>query len=82
MGKQENVCCQTKRHNLLNCYLSWIQNYRWSRAVVAHTFNPSTWEEEAGGFLNSRPAWSEFQDSQGYPVLKYIYILKTTDGRE
>jgi hypothetical protein len=25
---------------------------------VAHTFNPSTWEAEAGGFLSSRPAWS------------------------
>jgi hypothetical protein len=35
--------------------------------VVAHTFNPRTWEAEAGGFLSSRPAWStEFQDSQGY----------------
>jgi hypothetical protein len=35
--------------------------------VVAHAFNPSTWEAEAGGFLNSRPTWStEFQDSQGY----------------
>jgi hypothetical protein len=22
------------------------------------TANPSTWEAEAGGFLNSRPAWS------------------------
>jgi hypothetical protein len=29
-----------------------------SRAVVAHTFNPSTWETEASGFLSSRPAWS------------------------
>jgi hypothetical protein len=29
-----------------------------SQAVVAHTFNPSTWEAEAGGFLSSRPAWS------------------------
>jgi hypothetical protein len=29
-----------------------------SRAVVAHTFNPRTWEAEAGGFLSSRPAWS------------------------
>jgi hypothetical protein len=43
---------------------------------VAHAFNPSTWEAEAGGFLSSRPAWflqSEFQDSQGYtekPCLK------------
>jgi hypothetical protein len=25
---------------------------------VAHTFNPSTWEAEAGRFLSSRPAWS------------------------
>jgi hypothetical protein len=35
--------------------------------VVAHAFNPSTREAEAGGSLSSRPAWStEFQDSQGY----------------
>jgi hypothetical protein len=35
---------------------------------VAHTFNPSTREAEAGEFLSSRPAWLqiEFQDSQGY----------------
>jgi hypothetical protein len=26
--------------------------------VVAHAFNPSTWEAEAGGFLSSRAAWS------------------------
>jgi hypothetical protein len=26
--------------------------------VVAHAFNPSTGEAEAGGFLSSRPAWS------------------------
>lgn len=25
--------------------------------IVAHTFNPSTWEAEVGGFLNSRTAW-------------------------
>jgi hypothetical protein len=29
-----------------------------SQALVAHTFNPSTWEAEAGGFLSSKPAWS------------------------
>jgi hypothetical protein len=36
--------------------------------VVVHAFNPSTREEEAGGFLSSRPAWlqSKFQDSQDY----------------
>ena len=27
-------------------------------AVVAHAFNPSTWEAEAGRFLGLRPAWS------------------------
>jgi hypothetical protein len=26
--------------------------------VVVHSFNPSTQEAEAGGFLSSRPAWS------------------------
>ena len=26
--------------------------------MVVHTFNPSTWEAEAGWFLSSRPAWS------------------------
>jgi hypothetical protein len=26
--------------------------------VVAHAFNPSTPEAEAGGFLSSRPTWS------------------------
>jgi hypothetical protein len=26
--------------------------------MVAHAFNPSTWEAEAGKFLSSRPAWS------------------------
>ena len=45
-----------------------------SRAVVAHTFNPSTWEAEAGGFLSLQPGLqSEFQDRQGYtekPCLK------------
>jgi hypothetical protein len=29
-------------------------------AVVAHAFNPSTWEVEAGGFLSLRPAWSTY----------------------
>jgi hypothetical protein len=26
--------------------------------VVVHVVNPSTREAEAGGFLNSKPAWS------------------------
>jgi hypothetical protein len=33
--------------------------------MVAHAFNPSTWEAEAGRFLSLRPGLqSEFQDSQ------------------
>jgi hypothetical protein len=31
--------------------------------VVVHTFNPSTWEAEAGGSLSLQ---TEFQDTQGY----------------
>jgi hypothetical protein len=29
-----------------------------SQEVVAHAFDLSTWEAEAGGFLNLRPDWS------------------------
>jgi hypothetical protein len=36
--------------------------------MVVHTFNPSTWEAEAGRFLSSRPAWSTEQVS-GQPRL-------------
>jgi hypothetical protein len=37
-------------------YYSAIKNdYYW--AVVAQTFNPSTWDEEAGGFPSLRPPW-------------------------
>jgi hypothetical protein len=36
--------------------------------VVAHAFNPNTWETEAGEFwVQGQPGLqSEFQDSQGY----------------
>jgi hypothetical protein len=39
--------------------------FRWSKitqmepGMVAHAFDPSTWEAEAGRFLSSRPAWSK-----------------------
>jgi len=37
--------------------------------VVAHAFNPSTWEAEADGFLSSRPAWS----TEGVPGQPGLY---------
>jgi hypothetical protein len=30
--------------------------------MVAHTFNPSPREAEAGGFLSLRPAWSTYTE--------------------
>jgi hypothetical protein len=36
--------------------------------VVEHTFNPSTWEAEAGRSLNLRPAWST-ERIPGHPEL-------------
>jgi hypothetical protein len=40
------------------CYRVFQISSRVSPGVVAHAFNPSTREAEAGGFLSSRPAWS------------------------
>jgi hypothetical protein len=36
---------------------------------VAHAFNPSTWEAEAGRFLSLRPAWS----TKGVPGQPGLY---------
>jgi hypothetical protein len=38
-------------------FLTENKNYQ-LLGMVAHAFNPSTWEAEAGGYLSSRPAWS------------------------
>jgi major histocompatibility complex class I len=43
---------------ILYNYFSVLKKAQIGLGVVAHAFNPSTWEAEAGGFLNSRPAWS------------------------
>jgi outer membrane biosynthesis protein TonB len=45
-------------------------------AVVAHTFNSSTWEAEAGGFLSTRP-----QDSQGYTEKPCLEKPKTQNPK-
>jgi hypothetical protein len=44
-----------------------------SAGVVAHAFNPSTWEAEVGRVRGQLAVQSEFRDSQGYtekPCLK------------
>jgi hypothetical protein len=43
--------------------------------MVAHTFNPSTWEAEAGGFPSSRPPWST-KCVPGQPGLQRNPVLK------
>jgi hypothetical protein len=45
-------------HNPLEVKLYPIFKDAAGPGVVMHTFNPSTWEAEAGGSLSSRPAWS------------------------
>jgi hypothetical protein len=49
--------CDTTLGNVLALFLLFLK-FKKSWAVVAHAFNPSTPEAEAGGFLSSRPAWS------------------------
>jgi hypothetical protein len=43
-----------------------------SQVVMAHAFNPSTWEADAGGFLSSRPPWSK----------KLVPVTETKFGAE
>jgi hypothetical protein len=55
-----NVCLQSyaiPKVSKVKLLLRIKEEYN-GRAVVAHAFNPSTREAEAGGFLSSRPAWS------------------------
>jgi hypothetical protein len=52
-----HTCRQnTKMHKIKIKNSLKIRELGW--AVVAHAFNPSTREAEAGRFLSSRPAWS------------------------
>jgi len=51
------------------------------RAVVVHTFNPSTWEAEAGRFLSSRPAWST-KWAPGHPELYRKTLSRKTKKKK
>jgi hypothetical protein len=56
------MCEQAKclTHLMVNGEAEKIRDKRLALqlGVVAHSFSPSTWEAEAGGFLSSRTAWS------------------------
>jgi hypothetical protein len=59
--KTEITPCTLSNHHGLRLVLYSSKNNRkhtYKPGVVAHTFNPSTREAEAGGFLSSRPARS------------------------
>jgi hypothetical protein len=45
-------------HALHTAALIYVFSLSKCRAVVAHAFNPSTWEAEAGRFLCLKPACS------------------------
>jgi hypothetical protein len=44
--------------NKAACVCLLFKNPHGAGAVVAHDFDPSTWEAEAGRFLSLRPVWS------------------------
>ena len=50
--------CITSRELKIQIIDSLFKFCRLNQAVMAHTFNPSTWEAKAGISLSSRPAWS------------------------
>jgi hypothetical protein len=45
-------------HSIVCLSYCYVALKRLQPPGVAHAFNPSTQEAEAGGFLSSRPAWS------------------------
>ena len=47
--------------------------------MVVQTFNPSTWEAEAGGSLNLKPAWSPEQILEQPMLHREALSQKTTN---
>jgi hypothetical protein len=65
-----HVCMYT------TCMPTKIKRGHQSQAVVAHAFNPSTWEVDF--WVRGQPGLqSEFQDSQGYTEKSYLEKPKT-----
>jgi hypothetical protein len=60
-GKGKEAFIERGRKSISTAHGKQCENTHKNRSragVVAHAFDPSTWEEEAGEFLSSRPAWS------------------------
>jgi hypothetical protein len=75
------VQCRINSTLLSNLYFTAPVFKVWTwPGVVAHTFNPSTREAEAGRFLSwGQPGLqSEFQDSQGYTEKPCLETTTTT----
>lgn len=51
----------------------------WAYHQVVHTFNPSTWELEAGRSLSSRPTW--FRVNSRTTGLQRISVLKNKQAK-
>jgi hypothetical protein len=51
-------------------------------SLVAHAFNPSTWEAEAGGSLSSRPAWPTNKNLLKQDVVEHTVIPATLDAHK
>ena len=73
--KESNYDSINKIRTLLGGAQMWVASVCTSKrfvgkpGMVAHAFNPSTGEAEAGGFLSSRPAWSTKWVPAGQPGL-------------
>jgi hypothetical protein len=63
-----------------------LKNKYWSQPVVAHTFNPSTWETDGSKAslvytVSSRPLWLT-ENSQGYTEKWSLENNKTKNQKQ
>ena len=70
-GKEDNIWS-------VNKVINKKQNKKTQPGMVAHIFNPSTWEPEADEFLSSRPAWS----TEWVPRQPRLYLYRETLSRK
>ena len=58
------------------------RNAHFGQAVVEHSFIPSTWEAEAGGFLSLKPASTQRNPVSKKPKRKKKRIKKEKERKE